>query len=73
MKMPTAKIVFSSHAIKDNFPIFKERGFHFTRMQIRDVIAVNNNTTFHLNQVDTSSLKELFGAVLDKFMKEELD
>lgn len=32
------KIVFSSHAIRDKFPIFKEHGFNFTRRQVRDVI-----------------------------------
>ena len=32
------KIIFSNHAIRDKFPIFKERGLNFTQKQIRDVI-----------------------------------
>lgn len=32
------KIVFSSHAIRDKFPIFREHGFNFTRKQIRAVV-----------------------------------
>ncbi len=32
------KIVFSSHAIRDKFPIFKEHGFNFTQNQVWDVI-----------------------------------
>jgi len=33
------KIVFSIHAIRDKFPIFKEHGFNFTQKQIRGVIV----------------------------------
>ena len=32
------KIVFSSHAIRDKFPLFKECGFNFTQKQVRGIV-----------------------------------
>ncbi len=32
------KVVFSGHALKDKFAIFKERGLNFTQKQVRAVI-----------------------------------
>lgn len=32
------KIIFTSHAVRDKSPVFKKRGFNFTRKQVHDVI-----------------------------------
>ena len=38
------RIIFSNHAVRDKFPIFKKRGFNFTRRQIRNVIKNPDHT-----------------------------
>lgn len=32
------RIVFSNHAVRDKFPLFKKRGFNFKKNQVREVI-----------------------------------